>query len=726
MPLETRSLEGSFACEVAGLRLWERLEHEIVDELRELWAYHPVLVFRRQALSEQELAGFSALFGPLERVVRTEWASPAVPEVGLISNLKDGQGRPIGGLGDGEIQWHSDQSYMMNPATGAVLYALELPPDGGTTSWVDLSAAYAGLPDRLKRLVEGRSAVFDYVKRLAGYQGVDRVISEEARRKTPPVFHPLVHTHPVTGRKALYLDSTTTVAVDGMDEATGTALLDDIYEFATRREFVYRHDWQVGDLVMWDNGSTMHRREPFDPAARRLMKRTTIFLARRAPHRARWQPRNRGDGIVNAATEKDLETGLIEKARRVLPGGTFGNFPGDVVIREGRGGRVWDESGREYVDFLLGSGPMLVGHAHPEVTAAAQAVVAKGTTFFANNRYGIELAEAIVDAVPCAEQVRFVSTGSEADLYAMRAARAFKRRDKILKFEGGYHGMSDYSLMSLAPKRSGNFPQPVPDSAGIPRSLRDEMLVAPFNDLEVVAESRSRAQGGVWPASSSSLSSALFRPRRGFSKGCARSPRRMGCCLIFDEVVTGFRLAYGGAQEYYGVVPDLCTLGKVIGGGFPLAAIAGRADIMAHFDRGAVGDEGFLMQIGTLSGNPVAAAAGLATLEILRRPGAYDRLFATGRELMEALAELLKRKGIAAQVTGEPPLFDAVFGAEPVRDYRSTLRGDADMLRRFNALLRDRGILKGESKYYVSLAHTAEDVRHTRDAWAAASAAIAR
>ena len=185
--------------------------------------------------------------------------------------------------------------------------------------------------------------------------------------------------------------------------------------------------------------------------------------------------------------ENEIEHSLVEKAKRVLPGGTFGNFPGDVVIREGRGGRVWDESGKEYVDFLLGSGPMLVGHAHPEVTAAAQAQIAQGTTFFANNRWGIELAEAIVEAVPCAEQVRFVSTGSEADLYAMRAARAFTKRDKILKFEGGYHGMSDYSLMSLAPKRPGNFPQPIPDSAGIPRSVRDEMLVAPFNDLEVVA-----------------------------------------------------------------------------------------------------------------------------------------------------------------------------------------------------------------------------------------------
>jgi taurine dioxygenase len=279
MTLESKPLGDSFACEVLGLRLWEPLDDGTVDELRDLWAHHPVLVFRRQALSEQELAGFSALFGPLERVVRTEWASPVVPEVGLISNLKDGQARPIGGLGDGEIQWHSDQSYMMNPATGAMLYALELPPEGGTTSWVDLCAAYAGLPDPLKRTVEGRRAVFSYVKRLAGYQGVDRAISEEAKRKTPPVLHPLVHPHPVTGRKALYLDSTTTVGIEGMDEVSGAALLDEIYAFATRPEFVYRHHWRVGDVVMWDNGLTMHRREPFDPAARRLMKRTTIFLS---------------------------------------------------------------------------------------------------------------------------------------------------------------------------------------------------------------------------------------------------------------------------------------------------------------------------------------------------------------------------------------------------------------------------------------------------------------
>src|SRR5207253_2071036 len=390
--------------------------------------------------------------------------------------------------------------------------------------------------------------------------------------------------------------------------------------------------------------------------------------------------------------------------------GTFGNFPGEVIIREGKAGRVWDEHGKEYVDYLLGSGPMLVGHAHPEVTAAAQAQIARGTTFFANNRLGIELAEEIVDAVPCAEQVRFVSSGSEADLYAMRAARAFTGRDKMLKFEGGYHGMSDYSLMSLAPKRSGNFPLPVPDSAGIPKSVRDEVIIAPFNDADAVAglvrDHKDELAGVIVEPFQ-----RIIPPEPGFLAALRKITSDNGVPLIFDEVVTGFRLAYGGAQEYYGVEPDLCTLGKVIGGGFPLAAIAGREAIMAHFDKNKVGDENFLVQIGTLAGNPVAAAAGLATMAILRRPGAYERIHATGRELMGALDGLLKAAGIPAQISGEPPLFDVVFTDEPVRDYRGTLRGDADMMRRFNMLLRERGILKGESKYYISLAHTPEDVQ---------------
>ena len=410
------------------------------------------------------------------------------------------------------------------------------------------------------------------------------------------------------------------------------------------------------------------------------------------------------------------EQAIMATAARVLPAGSFGNLPGDVVIREGKGGRVWDESGREYVDFLLGSGPMLVGHAHPEVTAAAQAQIARGTTFFANNRHGIELAEAIVAAVPCAEQVRFVSTGSEADLYAMRAARAFRKRDKILKFEGGYHGMSDYALMSMAPKNPGNFPRAIPDSAGIPKSVRDEMLICAFNDLEMfeslIKEHKDELAGVIVEPFQ-----RILPPKPGFLQGVRRITAEHGIPLVFDEVVTGFRFGYGGAQEYYGVTPDVCTLGKIVGGGFALAAIAGRADIMKHFDKAAVADEDFLFQVGTLSGNPVAAVAGLATLEVLKRPGTYEKVFATGRELMAALSGLLKEAGIAAQVVGEPPLFDVVFTDQPIKDYRDTLKGDKAMMAQFNKLLRERGIMKGESKYYISLAHTQADIDFTIGAW---------
>jgi taurine dioxygenase len=279
--LETRSLHPTLAREVTGLRLWEKLDEATVAALRDLYAHHGVLVFRRQALSECELANFCALFGPLERTVRGDWASPDVPEVTVLSNLKDGLGRNIGGLGDGELQWHSDQSYMAAPATGAALYALELPPagEGGETFWVDLRAAYAGLPRALRAKVSGKRGVFDYAKRLAGYgRDSDSKISDEARRLTPPVTHSLVRAHPETGERSLYLDSTTTIGIDYMDTTSGMTLLDEVYAAATRDEFVYAHQWQVGDLVLWDNGFTMHRRTPFDPGARRLMKRMTMNL----------------------------------------------------------------------------------------------------------------------------------------------------------------------------------------------------------------------------------------------------------------------------------------------------------------------------------------------------------------------------------------------------------------------------------------------------------------
>jgi glutamate-1-semialdehyde 2,1-aminomutase len=420
---------------------------------------------------------------------------------------------------------------------------------------------------------------------------------------------------------------------------------------------------------------------------------------------------------MSIQTALDPVDDLIDEAKRVLPGGSFGNMPAEVVLRAGKGGRIWDERGKEYVDFLLGSGPMFIGHGHPAVTAAIESQLPHGTTYFGSNRHGIELAKAIVDAVPCAEQVRFVCTGTEADLYAMRAARAFRRRDKILKFEGGYHGMSDYALMSMAPKNPGNFPRAIPDSAGIPKSVRDEMLIAAFNDIAMV-ESLIREHKDELAGVIVEPFQRLLPPQPGFLQALRRITTEHGIPLIFDEVVTGFRFAYGGAQEYYGVTPDLCTLGKIVGGGFALAAIAGRADIMAHFDRLAMADEDFLFQVGTLSGNPVASIAGLATLEVLRRSGAYEQVFATGRTLMKGLDELLKKAGIKATVIGEPPLFDVVFTNQPIKDYRDTLKGDKAMATRFNQLLRERGLMKGESKYYVSLAHTQADIDLTIGAWA--------
>ena len=415
------------------------------------------------------------------------------------------------------------------------------------------------------------------------------------------------------------------------------------------------------------------------------------------------------------------EMELVALARRVLPGGGFGNLASDIVIAEGQGARVRDVSGNEYVDFLLGSGPMFIGHAHPDVVAAVQAQIPKGTTFFANSEPGIRLAAALVDAIPCAEQVRFTSTGTEADVYAMRLARAFRGRDKILKFEGGFHGMSEYSLQSMTPKRPGNFPQAAPDSPGIPRSVAGDMLIAPFNDPDMAAglirEHRDELAGVIVEPFQ-----RLVPPQPGFLQALRDVTMECGIPLIFDEIVTGFRFAYGGAQEYYGVVPDICTLGKIVAGGFPLAAVTGRADIMRHFDRTQVGDA-VLPQIGTLSGNPVASVAGLATLEVLRRPGTYEQAFATGQRLMAGLAHALVAAGLPAQVIGMPVLFDVIFATGPIVDYRSTLRQDTDAMRRFNQSLRAAGVLKGDSKFYISTAHTEADVKHALAAFEAAVAA---
>lgn len=412
----------------------------------------------------------------------------------------------------------------------------------------------------------------------------------------------------------------------------------------------------------------------------------------------------------------------IARANEVLPAGGFGNFDPGIIIARGEGSRVWDEDGNEYIDYLIGSGPMLLGHGHPEVMEAVLEQLPKGMTFFANNAKGIELAEAIVDAVPCCEQVRFVASGGEADMYAIRLARAYTGRTKILKFEGGYHGMSAEAQMSLAPSREVNFPQAVPDSAGIPDSVAEQMLIAPFNDLDAVAnllaEHDDIAAIMVEPLQ------RIVPPLPGYLQGLRDLCDKHNVLLIFDEIVTGFRLAYGGAQERYGVTPDICTLGKITGGGFPLAALGASAEIMKHFDKPKVGEEGWLMQLGTLSGNPVASVAGLKTMEILRREGAYDRLRDTGRQLQQMQSDALEQAGIPYRICGDETLFDIYFTDAACRDYRTAKHDDPQRNATYNATLRAHGVFKAPGKLYPSMAVTEADLEQTQDAVRRAVAAI--
>jgi glutamate-1-semialdehyde 2,1-aminomutase len=417
------------------------------------------------------------------------------------------------------------------------------------------------------------------------------------------------------------------------------------------------------------------------------------------------------------------EAELAAKATKYLAGGTLGNLADDVILAGGRGSRVRDVSGNEYVDYLLGSGPMLVGHAHPAVVAAVREQLDRGATFFANNEPAILLAEEISKAMPCAEKVRFCSTGTEATLYAMRAARAFRRREKILKFEGGYHGMHDYALQSMAPARPAPFPVAVPDSAGIPRAVAETMLVAPFNDLAaataIVEAHRDELAGVIVEPFQ-----RLLAPRPGFLQGLREVTARHGIPLIFDEVVTSFRFAYGGAQEFYGVTPDLCSLGKAVGGGFPLTAVGGREEIMAHFDSSRVAREDFLPQIGTLSGNPIATVAGLATVRLLQQPGVYPRMHAIGNQLKAALQRICDAARVPARVVGEGVLFDVFFTEGEITDYRSTLSADREKLGRFVRLLRERGVFRGFSKFYLSIVHDQRDVDETVRAFESAIEAL--
>jgi glutamate-1-semialdehyde 2,1-aminomutase len=414
---------------------------------------------------------------------------------------------------------------------------------------------------------------------------------------------------------------------------------------------------------------------------------------------------------------------LLAVAQSVLPGACLGqnSLPAELsfVAARGEGARLVDLRGRTYLDYVLGSGPLLLGHAHPALVRAVQEQVGRGSTFFWLSEPSIQLAEAVVQAVPCAEQVRFVSTGTEATMFACRMARAFTRREKILKFEGGWHGLHDYAMVgNWRVPSEAPYPYPGPDVGGIPRGALESVLIAPFNDLETTEGIAARHRADLAAIIVEPLQRAI-RPQPGFLAGLRRLADRLGALLIFDEVVTGFRLAYGGAQEHYGVVPDLAVFGKALTGGFSLAAIAGRAGVMATADPARKGSLDYAALSGTLSGNALACAAGVAALGELRRPGVYPRLHALGERLRSGLARRAAGLGVPLQAIGDGPLAQVLF-VDPAADLhtdRATRAADLGKAGRFAIECLRRGIFTlPHTKLYLSLAHTDADVDWTLDA----------
>lgn len=280
MSVEIRSIEGRFAHEVLGAELWRDIPVADMQKIQAAWADCGVIVFRRQAISESELVAFSNRLGHAEVVHRTDWVSEQHPEVILVSNFRDLQNKHIGMPGTGDVEWHTDQSYVIKPATCAILYGVEIPNDGsGNTWWANLRLGYDALSPQLRAEVEGKRAIYDYTARLAGYDKEAAKVTEEQRRKTPPVTHSLVQTHPVTGKQTLYMDPTTFVGIEGLSQEAAKDLLHRLLEVCIQPEFTYEHKWQVGDVVIWDNAFTLHRRDAYDSTRRRFHKRTTVALA---------------------------------------------------------------------------------------------------------------------------------------------------------------------------------------------------------------------------------------------------------------------------------------------------------------------------------------------------------------------------------------------------------------------------------------------------------------
>jgi glutamate-1-semialdehyde 2,1-aminomutase len=419
---------------------------------------------------------------------------------------------------------------------------------------------------------------------------------------------------------------------------------------------------------------------------------------------------------------------LFARAQRLIPGGVnspvrafkaVGGTP--LFVRKAEGARMWDADGKEYVDYVGSWGPMILGHAYPPVIEAVQKAAARGTSYGAPCAAEVELAERVVKLVPSIEKVRFVSSGTEATMSALRLARGATGRRKILKFEGCYHGHADGLLVAAG---SGVATLGIPGSPGVPEGTVADTLTAPFNDLAAVeqaieAHGRDLAAVIVEPVVGNA---GTLAPREGFLEGLRRLTRECGALLIFDEVMTGFRLAAGGAQELYGITPDLTCLGKIVGGGLPAAAYGGPAALMDH-----VAPVGPVYQAGTLSGNPLAMVAGAVLLDHLVRPGNYERLDALTIRLQVGLSRAAQAAGVMMTVNRVGSMITPFFCRGPVTDYASAKTSDTALFGRFFHALLDRGVYLPPAQFeaaFMSLAHTERDVDLTVAAAADALASL--
>ncbi|AVH65195.1 glutamate-1-semialdehyde 2,1-aminomutase [Nostoc sp. 'Peltigera membranacea cyanobiont' N6] len=411
---------------------------------------------------------------------------------------------------------------------------------------------------------------------------------------------------------------------------------------------------------------------------------------------------------------------IFAAAQKLMPGGVsspvraFKSVGGQpIVFDRVLGAYIWDVDGNQYIDYVGSWGPAICGHTHPEVIAALHDALHKGTSFGAPCYLENVLAQMVIDAVPSIEMVRFVNSGTEACMAVLRLMRAFTGREKAIKFEGCYHGHADMFLVKAG---SGIATLGLPDSPGVPKSVTSNTLTAPFNDLEAVRVLFEQNPGEIAGVILEPVvgNAGFIPPAAGFLEGLRKLTQEHGALLVFDEVMTGFRIAYGGVQEKFGVIPDLTTLGKVIGGGLPVGAYGGRQEIMSM-----VAPAGSVYQAGTLSGNPLAMTAGIKTLELLQRPGTYEYLDRITKRLTEGMLEIAKETGHAAcggQISG---MFGFFFNEGPVRNYEDAKKSDLSKFARFHRGMLEYGVYLAPSQFeagFTSLAHTEADIDRTLEA----------